>query len=88
MKAYEFSAKITSDGKLEVSDVHLENLPRNSVARVIVLVEESADTEDEDNDDDSLEQISASLRRALHEAKTGQRIPLSQLWEGIDTHAD
>jgi mRNA degradation ribonuclease J1/J2 len=88
MKAYEFSAKITSDGKLEVPDLHLEDLPRNSVARVIVLVEESTDAENEDDDDDSVEEISASLRRALREAKTGQRILLSQLWEGIDTSAD
>jgi hypothetical protein len=70
MKAYEFSAKITSDGKPEVSDMHLEDLPRNSVARVIILGEESTDTKDEDSDDDSVEEISASLRRALHEAKT------------------
>lgn len=80
MKAYEFPAKITPDGKLELPDVQLEDLPRNSVVRVIVLVEEQTDEEDEDE----LDSVADSLRRALHEAKMGQTKPISQLWDGID----
>jgi hypothetical protein len=80
MKAYEFPAKITPEGKLELPDVQLEDLPRNSVVRVIVLVEDQTDEEDEDE----LDSVADSLRRALHEAKMGQTKPISQLWDGID----
>lgn len=80
MKAYEFPAKITPEGKLELPDVQLEDLPRNSVVRVIVLVEEQTDEEDEDE----LDSVADSLRRALHEAKMGQTKPIFQLWDGID----
>ena len=80
MKAYEFPAKITPEGKLELLDVQLEDLPRNSVVRVIVLVEEQTDEEDEDE----IDSVADSLRRALHEAKMGQTKPISQLWDGID----
>jgi hypothetical protein len=80
MKAYEFPAKITPEGKLELPDMQLEDLPRNSVVRVIVLVEEQTDEEDEDE----LDSVADSLRRALHEAKMGQTKPISQLWDGID----
>ena len=80
MKAYEFPAKITPEGKLELPDVQLEDLPRNSVVRVIVLIEEQTDEEDEDE----LDSVADSLRRALHEAKMGQTKPISQLWNGID----
>ena len=80
MKAYEFPAKITPEGKLELPDVQLEDLPRNSVVRVIVLVEEQTDEEDEDE----LDSVADSLRRALHQAKMGQTKPISQLWDGID----
>jgi hypothetical protein len=47
---------------------------------VIVLVEEQTDEEDEDE----LDSVADSLRRALHEAKMGQTKPISQLWDGID----
>lgn len=82
MKAYEFPAKVTSEGKLELSEVHLKDLPSNPVVRVIVLIEE--DTDEEEEDEDSLESIADSLRTALHEVKTGQTKPISQLWDEID----
>lgn len=44
MKAYESSAKVTSEGKLELPDWLLEILPSNQVVRVIVLVSEQTDT--------------------------------------------
>jgi len=37
-----------------------------------------------DPDDTPISEIKASLTRALQEAKAGQRIPISQMWEGID----
>jgi hypothetical protein len=80
MKAYEFPAKITSEGKLEFSDLQLEDLPRNSVVRVILLIEEPPEEEDEDD----LDSVADSLRTGLHEARMGQTKPISQLWDGID----
>ncbi|WP_275974379.1 hypothetical protein [Argonema galeatum] len=44
-------------------------------------VTESVET---DPDDTPIEEVKASLRRALQEVKAGQRIPLSEMWEGID----
>jgi hypothetical protein len=38
-----------------------------------------------DPDDTPLEEVKASLRRALQELKSGQRIPIAQMWDGIDT---
>lgn len=45
MKAYEFKAKITSDGKLEYSEKLLKNLPPNQEVRIIILVDEISQTE-------------------------------------------
>ncbi|WP_445242873.1 type II toxin-antitoxin system RelN family antitoxin [Microcoleus sp. N3A4] len=50
----------------------------------IILLSEPIDESEEDPDDTPVAEIKASLKRALQEAKTGQRIPLSQMWEGID----
>ena len=82
MKAYEFSTRIAPDGKLE-----LPNHLKNRQVRVIVLVEEILDSQAEvaeDEDDTSIEEIAASLRRAFHEVKTGQTKPISQLWDNLD----
>ena len=82
MKAYEFSTRIAPDGKLELPD-HL----KNRQVRVIVLVEELLESQTEsaeDEDDTSIEDVAASLRRALHEVKTGQTKPISQLWDSLD----
>jgi hypothetical protein len=38
-----------------------------------------------DLDDTPPEEVKASLRRALQESKSGQRIPVAQMWDGIDT---
>ena len=55
-----------------------------SLLRIILLLSEPIDESEEDPDDTPVEEVKASLRRALQEAKTGQRIPVSQMWEGID----
>jgi hypothetical protein len=52
-----------------------------------MLVEELVDIDLEDRDavfDPSPEQIAASLHKALHEVKTGQTKPISQLWDSLD----
>jgi len=47
MKAYEFPIKVTSDGKIELPEALLKLLPSNQVVRVIILVRESADVEEQ-----------------------------------------
>ena len=37
-----------------------------------------------DPDDTTVEEVKASLRRALQEYKEGKTIPLEEMWEGID----
>ncbi|NJO59281.1 MAG: hypothetical protein HC836_13480 [Richelia sp. RM2_1_2] len=81
MKAIEVTGKIDQYGNL-ILDEPIQGTTYPHQVRVIVLVPE--DAEDIDPDDTPVEEIKASLKRALHQAKTGQRLPLSQMWEGID----
>ncbi|OYD93719.1 hypothetical protein CDG76_17180 [Nostoc sp. 'Peltigera membranacea cyanobiont' 210A] len=83
MKAIEVTGRIDSQGNLVLDEPIQGNTYPHQV-RVIVLVPEQAETEEVDPDDTPVEEIKASLRRALQQAKTGQRLPLSQMWEGID----
>jgi hypothetical protein len=83
MKAIEVTGKIDQEGNL-VLDEPIEGNTYPHQVRVIVLVPEEAEAEEVDPDDTPIEEIKASLRRALDQAKTGQRLPLSQMWEGID----
>ena len=46
MRAYKFSAKVTSEG-IEVPDVLLKRLPIDQVVRLIVLVKEQTDIEEQ-----------------------------------------
>ncbi|WP_449419699.1 hypothetical protein [Phormidium nigroviride] len=46
MKAYEFPAKVTAEGKIEFPDNILKHLPNNKEVRIIVLVNESIDIEE------------------------------------------
>ena len=82
MKAFEVTGTIDEKGQLLLDrPLTAENA---GPVRIIVLFEEPIDESEEDPDDTPVEEVKASLRRALQEAKTGQRIPLSQMWEGID----
>lgn len=47
MKAYEFPIKVTPGGKLELPDALLNLLPVNQVVRVIVLISEPTDMEEQ-----------------------------------------
>ncbi|MEG4029532.1 MULTISPECIES: type II toxin-antitoxin system RelN family antitoxin [unclassified Microcoleus] len=82
MKAFEVTGTIDEKGQL-ILDRPL-TLDTPGPVRIIVLFQEPTDEAEEDPDDTPVEEVKASLRRALQEAKTGQRIPLSQMWEGID----
>jgi hypothetical protein len=86
MKAYEFSTTINPDGKVELPK-HLRDLTGQSKVRIIILVEEVSDEQTEiadDIEDTSLQEIAASLARALYEVQTGQTKPISELWDSLD----
>ena len=46
MKAYEIPVKVTPEGKVELPDALLASLPRNQTIRVIILVPEPSDQEE------------------------------------------
>ncbi len=83
MKAIEVTGTIDSQGNL-ILDQPIQGTTYPHQVRVIVLIPEQAQAEEADPDDTPVEEIKASLRRALQQAKEGKRIPLSQMWEGID----
>ncbi|MEH2116429.1 type II toxin-antitoxin system RelN family antitoxin [Nostoc sp.] len=83
MKAIEVTGRIDSQGNLVLDEPIQGNTYPHQV-RVIVLVPEQAEAEEVDPDDTPVEEIKASLRRALQQAKTGQTRPISELWDRID----
>jgi len=48
MKAYEFPCKVTSEGRLELPEALTKLLPANQVVRVIILLNEPTEREDEE----------------------------------------
>lgn len=82
MRAVEVTGTIDENGQLSL-DKPIEVSTRSRV-RVIVLFAEEINEEETDPDDTPIEEVKASLRRAWQEAKAGKRIPLSEMWEGID----
>ncbi|MEG4249104.1 hypothetical protein QUB37_16600 [Microcoleus sp. AT3-A2] len=82
MKAFEVTGTIDEKGQL-ILDRPL-TLDTPGPVRIIVLFQESTDEGEDDPDDTPVAEVKASLKRAFQEAKTRQRIPLSQMWEGID----
>lgn len=82
MKAIEVTGTLDAKGHLSL-DYPIKNLSPSRV-RVIVLYPEVNEEVEIDPDDTPIAEVKASLRRALKQAKSGQRIPLSEMWEGID----
>ncbi|MEG3975656.1 hypothetical protein QT970_13685 [Microcoleus sp. herbarium8] len=82
MKAVEVTGTLDEKGQLFL-DRAIEDFPPSRV-RVIVLFTEVTEETEIDPDDTPIAEVKASLRRALQQAKAGQRIPLSEMWEGID----
>ena len=91
MKAIEVTGTIDRQGYLLLDhplDVNISGQESHRV-RVIVLFPEaiapqlSQELED-DPDDTPIEEIKASLKRAFLQAKAGRRIPIAQMWDGID----
>jgi hypothetical protein len=82
MKAVEVTGSIDEKGQLLLDQPINVEIPGR--VRVIVLFNEPTDELENDPDDTPLESVKASLRKALQQAKAGERIPLEQMWEGID----
>jgi len=82
MRAVEVTGTIDRQGNLLLDRPF--DVDRSSRVRVIVLFSEPSELQEEDPDDTPIEEIKASLKRAFQQAKAGQRIPLEQMWEGID----
>ena len=79
MKAFEVMATLNNEKELLLDD-HLD-LVTPSRVKVILLV---PDENESDPDDTPVEEIKASLRRALQERKEGKTRQISELWERID----
>jgi len=83
MKAVEVTGTLDEQGQLSL-DQPIKNF-RSSAVRVIILFPEMTEEfAPDDPDDTPIEEIKTSLKQALKEAKAGQRIPLAEMWEGID----
>jgi hypothetical protein len=79
MKAIETTATIDESGKFILDKSLGQHKPQQ--VRVIVLF---SDDDDVDPDETPTEVVVEGIRQGLHEALTGQTIPLSKMWEGID----
>jgi hypothetical protein len=79
MKAIETTATINESGQLTL-DESLEFIKPQRV-RVIVLISEDEET---DPDETPTKIVIEGICQGLHEALTGQTIPLSEMWTGID----
>jgi len=83
MKAIEVTGSIDAQGNL-VLDEPIQASVYSGRVRVIVLLPETTSDLTEDPDDTPIDIVKSSLRKALQQAKSGQRLPLSEMWEGID----
>ena len=79
MKAIETTASINEKGELTL-DRSLGITKPQRVRVIVLMVEENDDDPDETPTEIAIE----GIRQGLHEALTGQTIPLSEMWEGID----
>ena len=80
MKAFEIMGNVDEKGQLLLDRPLDINIP--SRVKVIVLV---ADEAEPDADDMPVEEIKASLKRALQNVKGGKTRPISELWDRIDS---
>ena len=83
MKAIEVTGRIDAQGNL-ILDKPLQGMTYLDRVRVIVLFPEQTETGEDDPDDAPVEEVKASLRRALEQAQSGQTRPISELWNRID----
>ncbi|WP_026731725.1 type II toxin-antitoxin system RelN family antitoxin [Fischerella sp. PCC 9605] len=77
MKAIEVKGTVDEFGQLSLDEPL--TLAKHSRVRVIVLI-----TEENEEDEEIVESASESFRQGWHDAMSGNTVPISQLWEGID----
>ena len=80
MKAIETTATINGEGQLSL-DLPL-NVAHHCRVRVIVLIPESE--EEIDLDDDSTETVISGLREGWQQALSGEVHPISELWDRVN----
>ncbi|NJR52342.1 MAG: hypothetical protein HC780_24975 [Leptolyngbyaceae cyanobacterium CSU_1_3] len=78
MKAVEVTGSIDAQGQLFLKQPL--NVGQQDSVRVIVLLPDAEDL-DEDTPD---EQIIADLKESIRDAKMGKTFPIAELWEGLD----
>jgi hypothetical protein len=79
MKAVEVMGKVDDKGQLLLDEPL--NIKSESRVKVILLI---SDEDELDPDDTPVEEIKASLTRALQEFKAGKTRPISELWDRIE----
>ncbi|MEH1811426.1 MAG: hypothetical protein V7K26_18050 [Nostoc sp.] len=77
MKAIKVKGSVNELGQISL-DKPL-TIAKHSRVRVIVLI-----TEENEEDDELVESADESFRQGWYDAMTGNTIPVSQLWQGID----
>ncbi|MCB1188834.1 MAG: hypothetical protein H7A23_06080 [Leptospiraceae bacterium] len=78
MKAYEVMGTLNDQKQLLLDEQLLVETPTR--VKVIILLQDESNFEfDDDN-----EEIKKSIKIALEEAREGKRMPIEQLWEGVD----
>ncbi|NET60892.1 MAG: hypothetical protein F6K47_33600 [Symploca sp. SIO2E6] len=82
MRAIEVTGTLDVTGQLSL-DRPIENFAPSRV-RVIVLFPDVTEEVETDPDDTPIEEVKASLRRALQQSKSGQTRPIAELWDRID----
>jgi hypothetical protein len=79
MKAIETTATIDEQGRLTLDGALGVTTPQR--VRLIILIDEA---DDADPNETPTEEAIAGIQQGLQEAFSGQTLPLSALWEGID----
>jgi hypothetical protein len=83
MKAYQLTANVTADGKIELPNFRLSpSLSQSSTVEVIILVSESEEIISDSVLDENFSE--ESFKKSWQQAITGETIPLSQLWEEME----
>jgi hypothetical protein len=49
MRAYEFPGKVTTEGKIELPDTILQKLAHNQQVKVIILINEPSESDEEED---------------------------------------
>lgn len=81
MKAIEVMGTVDKQG--QSLDVPL-TVDQHTHVKVIVLLPEKLDKENNQKDEEISESAVESFRQGWYDAMTGNTLPVSQLWEGID----